>query len=130
MTRYFLTENTKTVTKVGEKVFEFTPTEFYQPTNSWWGILATDDAADGEGLAALSKSGRIHEITEEEYLRLYAKKKSETGLKLLIDLGNPLDKMTAPIAPAVPVAEAKPAPADLAAVIAPKPTKGSSKGHK
>lgn len=118
-THYFLSENVNVPAKVGDKIFEFVPCEFFHPTNSVWGVFATDVEEDAAALDELAKSNkRIQRIDENDYELYLAKKKNGTSLKLSVDLGNPLDKLMAPVV-AKPVDAPKPAPS-TAEVLAPK----------
>lgn len=113
MTRYFLTENAAKPILAGGKTFVFAPAQFYPQANSWFGTLAIDDAADIEKLEPLIVSGRITELSEDDYQAFELKKKSDSSLRLSIKLQDPL---------ASPSVQALVEPAAPRPALPPKPT--------
>ena len=125
MLSYFLTENTSVDLTFGGKKFRFEPVEFYIATNSWWGVLETGDQKDTEALKAAAASGRIYEITAEDYSKYVAKKKNASSLITSIPLRSPLETPSdqAPAAPAADTALPKKVVSTMEDVIAPRATK-------
>jgi hypothetical protein len=62
--------------------FEFVKAEFFAPTSSWCGILASDDAETIGKLDAAAAARECYEITEVEYDGLVAKAKAKHNISV------------------------------------------------
>ena len=74
---------------VDGKRFTFEKTHFFQPTNSWWGVIEVG----GADAALLAADKRFTEVDADDYAKLLSRR----GTNLIIEVASP-DPL-----PAVPV---------------------------
>lgn len=109
--RYFLTENVSVELPIKGKKVTFEPVQYFNATNSWWGVVEVTDPDIATALQPFADAGRILEISADDFDKYMVKKKTGTKLLTSTPLNGPLDP--APVvpvaAPAAPTAPAKPA---------------------
>lgn len=107
-TRYFLLKNCSTPPVVLDgKIYAFERVMFFEPTSSWWGVLATTNRTEIKQLAGVP---RVKEISEADYNHYLERRKSYPKLTIERAMADPLKP-----APKVPLAElkAKPEPVGI-----------------
>lgn len=81
MNYYLLVNTPETAFLFEGKSYPFKRTHFVHPTNSWWGVLATQDDA-------LDKCPRVEKISKEDFDKLCAR--SGDNLKVAFEMEDPL----------------------------------------
>lgn len=125
MTTYFLNQRSDAPLALGGKSFAFEKATYLN--GSWFGTLASSDPEELALLEAACATGRIKEISKEDYDKYEVKKKTETGPKNSFGLPNLTESLQPkPVASTVqPVAAApKLSSADAEAALTPRPTRG------
>ena len=87
--KYFLLTNVQGDFFVEKKRFTFEKTHFFQPTNSWWGVIEVTDA-DG---AILATDKRVTAIDADDYAKLLSRR----GTNLIIEVASPDPLPDAPV---------------------------------
>lgn len=87
--KYFLLTSVQGDFFVEKKRFTFEKTHFFQPTNSWWGVIEVTDA-DG---AILATDKRVTAIDADDYAKLLSRR----GSNLVIEVAAPDPLPAAPV---------------------------------
>lgn len=74
---------------VDGKRFTFEKTHFFQPTNSWWGVIEVD----GEDAKLLASDKRFTEVDADDYMKLLSRR----GTNLVIEVASPDPLPAAPV---------------------------------